>query len=165
MRHVYSWQHQSTSRGRWALKRLLVELVSYLGKKLLLPGLVHKLDTKNPQREDWWTRLMVRWSFSFPDSWKSLRDILQNTEENEWTVFEISCFMENSAGYHGPEGQEWMLQQYRKTLGDCPGSEMSLSFLEFWKLLISHLLRQYYILLESLMDLKNRYSYHFPLLW
>ncbi|XP_049988698.1 zinc finger protein 54-like isoform X2 [Alexandromys fortis] len=52
MRHVCSWLHQSTSRGRWALKRLLMELVSHLGKKLLLRGLMHRLDTKNAQRED-----------------------------------------------------------------------------------------------------------------
>ncbi|CAO2631756.1 hypothetical protein LEMLEM_LOCUS21456, partial [Lemmus lemmus] len=50
MRHVCSWQHQSTSRGRWASKRLLMELVSHLGKKLLLPGLLYKMDMKNLQR-------------------------------------------------------------------------------------------------------------------
>ncbi|CAO2629474.1 hypothetical protein LEMLEM_LOCUS20506, partial [Lemmus lemmus] len=41
-----------TSRGRWASKRFLMEFVSHLGKKLLLPSLLHKLDTKNLQRED-----------------------------------------------------------------------------------------------------------------
>ncbi|CAO2625167.1 hypothetical protein LEMLEM_LOCUS18736 [Lemmus lemmus] len=41
MRQVCSWQHQSTSRGRWTSKRLLMELVGYLGKKLLLPGLLN----------------------------------------------------------------------------------------------------------------------------
>ena len=131
MRHVCSWQHQSTSRGRRASKRLLMELVSHLGKKLLLPGLLHKLDTENPQREDCWTCLKVRWSFGVPDSWKSLRDILQDTADTDWTAFEISCFMEMSAGYYGPEGRKWMPQRYRGTLGDCPGSKMSLSFLEF----------------------------------
>ncbi|KAM7323103.1 hypothetical protein ACRRTK_012901 [Alexandromys fortis] len=39
--------------------------------------------------------------------------------------------MEMSAGYYGPVGRRWMPQRYRGTLGDCPGSEMSLSFLEF----------------------------------
>ncbi|CAO2636433.1 hypothetical protein LEMLEM_LOCUS23531 [Lemmus lemmus] len=41
MRHACSWQHQSTSRGRWASKRILMEFVSHLGKKLLLPGLLN----------------------------------------------------------------------------------------------------------------------------
>ena len=39
-----------TSRGRWALKRLLMEFVSHLGKKLLLHGLLdvmlYELDIK-----------------------------------------------------------------------------------------------------------------------
>ena len=141
MRHVCSWQHQSTSRGRWASKKLLMEFDSHLGKKLLLPGLLYKLDTENPQREDCWTCLKVRWSFEVLDSWKSLWDILQDIADNDWTAFEISCFMEMSAGYDGPKGRKWMPQRYRGTLGDCPGSEMSLSFLEFWKLLTSCLLR------------------------
>ena len=40
--------------------------------------------------------------FGVPALWKSLLDILQDTEESYWqtantggTVFEISCFMEN----------------------------------------------------------------------
>ncbi|CAO2597556.1 hypothetical protein LEMLEM_LOCUS9054, partial [Lemmus lemmus] len=41
MRHVCYWQHYSTSRGRWASKRILMEFVSHLGKKLLLPGLLN----------------------------------------------------------------------------------------------------------------------------
>ena len=141
MRHVCSWQHQSTSRGRCASKRLLMQFDSHLDKKLLLSELLHKLDMKNPQREDCWTCLNVRWSFGVPDSWKSLQDILQDTADSDWTVFEISCFMDKSAGYYGPEGWRWMPQQYKRTLGDCPGSEMSLSFLEFWKLLTYCLLR------------------------
>ena len=116
---------------KMASKRILMELDSHLGKKLLLPGLMHKLDTENLQREDCWTCLTVRWSFTVSDSWKSLRDILQDTADIDWTVIEISCFMEMSAGHYGPEGRIWMTQQYRGTLGDCPGSEMSLSFLEF----------------------------------
>ena len=140
MRHVCSWQHQSTSRGRRTSKRLLMELVSHLGKKLFLPGLLYKLDTENPQREDCWTCLKVRWYFGVPDSWKSLRDILQDTADSDWIAFEISCFMEMSAGYYGPEGWRWVPQRYRGTLGDWPGSEMSLSFLEFGKLLTMHFL-------------------------
>ena len=41
-----------TSRGRWALKRLLIEFVRHLGKKLLLPGLLDELDIQVPQRND-----------------------------------------------------------------------------------------------------------------
>ena len=141
MRHVCSWQHQSSSRGRWALKRLLMEFDSHLGKKLLLPRLLHRLHRENPQREDCWTWLKMRWSFGVPDSWKSLWDILQDTEESDWTVFKISCFMEMSAGHYGPLGWRWMPQWYKRTLGDYTGSEMPLSFLEFWKLLTSCLLR------------------------
>ena len=89
MRHICSWQYQSTSRGRWASKRLLMEFDSHLGKKLLLPGLLHKLDTENPHRDDCWTCLKVTWSFGVPDSWKSLWDILQDTAESDWTVFGI----------------------------------------------------------------------------
>ncbi|CAO2637977.1 hypothetical protein LEMLEM_LOCUS24248 [Lemmus lemmus] len=45
---------QSISRGRWALKRIFMELVSHLGKKLLLPGLLdvmlYELDMEDPQK-------------------------------------------------------------------------------------------------------------------
>ena len=57
MRHVCSWQHQSTSRERWVLKRLLMELVSHLSKKLLLPelldGMLYELDMWDPWRNDY----------------------------------------------------------------------------------------------------------------
>ncbi|CAO2637477.1 hypothetical protein LEMLEM_LOCUS24000, partial [Lemmus lemmus] len=43
---------QPTSRRRWALKKLLMELLSHLGKKLLLPGLLDELDMQDPQRND-----------------------------------------------------------------------------------------------------------------
>ncbi|CAO2623402.1 hypothetical protein LEMLEM_LOCUS17905, partial [Lemmus lemmus] len=41
-----------TSRRRWASKRLLMKLVSHLGKKLLLPGLLEELDMQDLQRND-----------------------------------------------------------------------------------------------------------------
>ncbi|CAO2591440.1 hypothetical protein LEMLEM_LOCUS6308 [Lemmus lemmus] len=72
-RYICSWQYQSTSRGRWASKRLLMKFVSHLGKKLLLPGLLNW--TQRTCRE----RMVSR----VPDSLKSLRDILQDTEEND----------------------------------------------------------------------------------
>ncbi|CAO2592273.1 hypothetical protein LEMLEM_LOCUS6687 [Lemmus lemmus] len=53
MRHAWSWKHQFISRRRWASKRLLMELVSHLGKKMILPGLMYKLDMKKPQRDDY----------------------------------------------------------------------------------------------------------------
>ena len=142
---------QITSRGRWVLKRFLMEFASNLDKKLHLPRLfdvmLYELDMQDPQRNDCWTCLKVRWSFRVLAAWKSLPDILQDTEESEWqtanigrTVFEISYFMEKSAGYYGPVGWKWMLLHYRRTLGDYSGSKMSLSILEFWKLFIMHFL-------------------------
>ena len=42
------------SRGRWALKRSLMEFASHLGKRLLLPGLLdvllYKLDMQDPHK-------------------------------------------------------------------------------------------------------------------
>ena len=51
VRHICSLQHQATSRGRWALMRILMESVTHLGKKLFLPGLL-ELDMQNLQRSD-----------------------------------------------------------------------------------------------------------------
>ena len=138
MRHICSWQQQSTSRGRWASKSLLMEFASHLGKKLLLPGLLDELDMQNPQRNDCWICLKVKWCFRVPDLWKSLQDILQDTEESNWqtanrdrTVFEVSCFMEKSTWYYGPVGWRWMTQCYRRTLDSCSGIKKSLSVLKF----------------------------------
>ena len=151
VRHVYSSQYQSISRGRWAPKRFLMFLVSHLGKKLFIPKLLdtmlYELDVQDPQRNDYWTCLKVRWSFGVPASWKSLLDILQVTEKYDWqtanidvTVFEISFLVEKSAGHYGPVDWTWMSPCYRRTLSHCPGSEMSLSILGFWKLLTMYFL-------------------------
>ena len=82
---------------------------SHLGKKLFLPNLLdvmlYKLDIQKSQK--WLMNLpeveIILW---VPASWKSLPDIFQDTEEADWqtanicgTVFEISCFMEKSAGW------------------------------------------------------------------
>ena len=83
MRHIYSWQHQSTSRGRWALKRLLMELISHLGKKLFLSGLLDELDMQDPQRNDCWTRL-------------------------RWDVHQGSCFMKESARHSAEYRRKWL---------------------------------------------------------
>ena len=40
LRHICSWEHQLLQEKNWALMRLLKDLVSHLGKKLLLPGLL-----------------------------------------------------------------------------------------------------------------------------
>ena len=142
MRHVCSWQHQSTSRGRWSSKRLLIELVSHLGKKLLLPGLLYKQDTENPQREDCWTCLKVRWSFGIPDSWKSLGDILQDTADSDWTAFEWNFLLHGNVC--------WILWACRVKM-DAPTVQRNFGWLSrqwdvyviswVWKLLISCLLR------------------------
>ena len=124
VRHIYSWQPEATSRGWWALKRLLMELDSHLGKKLLLPGLLDELDLQDPQRNDGWTCLKVRRSFGVPASWKNLPDIMHDTEESDWqtanigrTVFEIFCFMEKSAGYYEPIGWRWVPATLQQNFG------------------------------------------------
>ena len=92
-----------------------MELVNHLGKKLLSPRLpdviLDKLDIQDTQKNNWWTCLKVRWFFRVSASWKSLPDILQDIEENDWQtantgriVFEISCFVVKSAGYYEPVG-------------------------------------------------------------
>ena len=95
---------------------LLCDKASHLGKKLLLPGLLdavlYKLDLQDPQNNDCWSCLKkLRQSFKVLVSWKSLPDILQDTEECDWqtayidvTVFEISHLTEKSARYYGPVG-------------------------------------------------------------
>ena len=55
---------------------------------------------------------MTKLSLKFPASWESLLDTM---------------------GLKAEDG--WMPQWYKGTLGDCPGSEMSLSLLEFLKFL------------------------------
>ena len=74
------------------------------------------------------------------------------------TVFHNFCFSEKSVRYSGLVGWRWMPQHYRESLGDCPSSQQSLSFLYFWKLLsLNFLFTQIlFILLRSLMKLKAR---------
>ncbi|CAO2606792.1 hypothetical protein LEMLEM_LOCUS13033 [Lemmus lemmus] len=102
-RHTCSWQHQSTSRRRFTLKRILMELSAI------------------------WARHC------------SCLDCLTGHKEPAERGL-LNLPKEMSAEYYGPEGRRWMSQWYRGTLSDCPGSKMSLSFLEFWKLLTSCLL-------------------------
>ena len=47
----------------------------------------------------------------------------------------------------------------QKTLGDCPGSEMTLSFLEFWKLLtMCFLFTQVMLYPTGVFDRDKKYS-------
>ena len=130
MEHICSWQHQSTSRGRWAMKRLLVEIASHLEKKLFLPRLhevmLYEEDKQDPQKQQ--LNLpkseIVLQGYWVTASWKSLPDILQNTEESDWktanigkTVFEISYFVEKSARYYGPVGWIWVPTRLQKNFG------------------------------------------------
>ena len=48
-----------------------------------------------------------------------------------WNCFWNFLLHGKVCGYHGPVGWRWMPQRYKRTLGNYPGSEMSLSFLEF----------------------------------
>ena len=115
MRHICFWQHQSTSRGWWVLKRLLMECLNHLGKKLflagLLDGMLYELEMQDQQKNDCWTFLKMKQSFRIPASWKIPPSILQNTEENDWQTanrFQIPFFMENSTGYYGPTSWIWI---------------------------------------------------------
>ena len=151
MRHICYWQHQllqeedGQRRGSlWSLLGIWARNCSYLDCLTLC---CIKWSRRTHKNNDGWICLKVRQSFRIPASWKSLPDILQDTEESCWwtanigrTVFGISCFIEKSVGYYGPVSWKWMPQRYRRTLGDCPGSEMSLSFLKFWKLLTMYVL-------------------------
>ena len=75
------------------------------------------------------------------DSMSQLYWDKQNTEESDCqtlprqdvAVLQIFCFTEKSVRYSRPVGWRWMSQCYRGTLSDCPGSLLSLSFLQFWK--------------------------------
>ena len=123
VRHICSQQHQTTSRGKWASKWLLMKLASHLGKKLLLPRLLDELEKQDPQRNYCWICLKVRLPFRVPASWKSLPDTLQDTEECDWQtahigrpVFEMFCFMEKSSGYYGPIGWICTPQWYKELL-------------------------------------------------
>ena len=68
---------------------------------MALPGLLDDLDMQNLQRNDCLTCLKVRQSFRVPASWKSLLDILQDTEESNGqtanigrTVFEQALMLQ-----------------------------------------------------------------------
>ena len=67
-----------------ASKRLLIESVSHLDKKLFSPGLLDVMLYKlNLQDHRKMTCLKVRWFFGVLASGKSLPDILQDTEESD----------------------------------------------------------------------------------
>ena len=136
MASIFSLQaHNIQQNFPWSKKLFLPELLD--------DGMLYKLDMQDPQKNDCWSCLKkVRQSCSVPASWNSLSDILQDSEESDWqtsniggNVFEISCFMEKSSGYYEPVHWRWVPA---RTLCDCPGSKMSLSILEFWKLLTMH---------------------------
>ena len=53
------------------------------------------------------------------------------------TFLQNPCFIENVVRYSRPVGRRWMPQRCWGTLGDCPGSQLFLSFLTIFR---SHLL-------------------------
>ena len=93
-----------------------MKFASHLGKKLLLPWLLnsmlYKLYMQDPQKNDCYSyQKKVRQSSRVPTLLKSLPDILNDAEKCGKqttnigkTVFQISCFMENSTGYYEPIG-------------------------------------------------------------
>ena len=124
-------------------------VTSHLGKKLLSPELLdsmlYKLDMQDPQKKNDFSPCQnkVGQSFRIFASWKRYseghrRKWLMYFAKTDGTVLQISCFTEKSDRYSRPVGWRWMPQNYRTTLGDCPGSQISLSFLEFCKLLTMH---------------------------
>ena len=66
-----------------------MKFVNHLGNKILLPVLFDimlcEIYKQEPQKNYWPSFLKkVRESFELPASWKSLQDILQDTEESDW---------------------------------------------------------------------------------
>ena len=154
MRHVCFWQYQLLQRGQWELKKIVMEFAFNVTRLATLVSNCSFLDYLMVYCMNWTCRthrkmtaelanrrwdspsaflLHERVCQTFCRTQKKATDELCQHKEN-------CCFMEKSARYYGPIGWRWMPQQYRRTLGDCPGSEMSLSFLEFWKLLTMHFL-------------------------
>ena len=81
------------------------------------------------------------------------RKQLTNFAKIGMTFFQISCFIKKSARYCEFVGWRSMHQCNRRIYF---GSQMSLSFLEFWKLFTVHLLFTYVVLGWSWMELKTR---------
>ena len=148
VRHICSWQHQSTSRRWWALKTFFMELVNHLGRNCSC------LDCLMLCCMNWTCRVHKKWLLKLPIEGISgflLQESVYKTfcrthKKSDWqtanmgrTIFDISWFMEAPPGYIGLWTEDWMLQWYRRTLGDCPG-KIFLSILESWKLLTMHFL-------------------------
>ena len=153
MRPVYFWQHQLLQRGWWALNKLVMEFVfnvirlviwarnwSYLVYCMNWTCRTHrKVTAELPKRQDspsssCFTEETARHSAGHRR--KQLTDFAIQSKTNP----QFSCFTEKSARYYGLIDWRWMSQCYKRTLGDCPGSEMFLSFLKLWKLFTKHFL-------------------------
>lgn len=146
--------------------------ISQLGKKLLVPGLLdsmlYKLDMQGPQESECWTlpqqgrmvllgscftEEMVRQSADHGGKWLTncqyRRDGLANFLLY-WKVCQILWPVDWR--------WRWIPQHCRGNLGDCPGSQMSLLFLQLLEVVYSALL----VYLNnntssgSLMELKMR---------
>ena len=171
MRHISYWKRQSTSRGRWASERLLMEFVIHLGKKLLLPGLLdvmlYKLDMQDPQRNDCQTCLKVRWSFIIPASRKNrvcqtfcrtqkkVTDKLPIQEELSLKFLVPWKSLLDTMGLQAKMDTPMVQENFWETVQEIRGLCQFQSFVSCLQG-TSCLLRYCYILLESLMELKNR---------
>ena len=152
--------------SRGSLWSLLVIWASKLLLPGLLDGMLYELDIHDHQQKDCWICLQVRQSFRVAASLKYLPDILQDTEESDWqtanigkTAFQISCFMEKSARYYGPVGWRWMptvLQKNFRWLSRKWDVSVNSRVLEVTCNALFVYLDIINILLESLMELKNR---------
>ena len=142
MRHICSWLHQLLQeedghwRGSlWSLWDLWARNCSSLDCLMNWTHRTHREMTAELPKGETFLQGSCFMKESARHSAGHRRKSLTNIGG---TVFEISCLMEKSAGFYGPVGWRWMHQWDRRTCGDCPDREMSLSILEFWKLLAVH---------------------------
>ena len=111
MRPIYSWQHQSTSRGRWILKRLLMAFISYWEETALswtawcyTVWTGHAVPTEKMTSELAKGEMVLQGSCFMKESARHFAGYRRKWQTVNLcgTVLEIFCFMEKSAGYYGP---------------------------------------------------------------
>ena len=127
VRYILIWQHQATSKGWWASKRLLMEFANHLARNCFC---LDYLTEHAGLTEKWLLNLlkgeMVLWGSCFMNdsvrhSAGYTRKWLVNCQYRQKCLWNF-CFVEKSARYYGPVDWILMPQQYRRTLGDCSGT-------------------------------------------
>ena len=135
-------QNQLLKKGWWVLMKLVMEFAFNVTKLAIWARNCSRLDCLIVCYMPWTCRTQRKVTDELskrgdgPSKFlfhrKKLPDILQDTEESNWWTLPVQgktipFFMEKSARYYGPVGWRWMAQHYKRTLGDWPGSKMSLS--------------------------------------